>query len=398
MTIFKRILSFAALALTASLAAFAADDVEVSIVNFYPGPDVYELEGHTALRVKSPAYDVAVSYGTYDFNSPNFIYRFVKGETDYRVVAYPWRPFADAYIRQERRIVEHPVAFDSVQTARFLALVDENLRPENAVYRYNYVKDNCATRPFVIVERALGDSIVLDGVPSAGMTTFREVMRRYHTNYPWYQFGIDLALGSGIDYPITLREATFAPATLDSLLASATAGGRPVTGPAVIVNDVAPDAAVEGPTPWFLTPTAVFTLLLAITLVLTVRDVHRRRVSRWFDSLLFGAFGLTGCLIAFLVFISVHEATSPNYLLLWLNPFCLIPAIFIWLKKAKAIILSYQIVNFVVLIFLAAAWPWLPQSGNVAFVPLLLCDMVRSASYIYINLKNRRLFAGEVNR
>lgn len=398
MTIFKRILSFAALALTASLAVFAADDVEVSIVNFYPGPDVYELEGHTALRVKSPDYDVAVSYGTYDFNSPNFICRFVKGETDYRVVAYPWRPFADAYIRQGRRIVAHPVALDSAQTARFLALVDENLRPENAVYRYNYVKDNCATRPLAIVERALGDSIVLDGVPSAGMTTFREVMRRYHTNYPWYQFGIDLALGSGIDYPITLREATFAPATLDSLLASATAGGRPVTGAAVIVNDVAPDAAVEGPTPWFLTPTAVFTLLLAITLVLTVRDVHRRRVSRWFDSLLFGAFGLTGCLIAFLVFISVHEATSPNYLLLWLNPFCLIPAIFIWLKKAKAIILSYQIVNFVVLIFLAAAWPWLPQSGNIAFVPLLLCDMMRSASYIYINLKNRRLFAGEVNR
>lgn len=398
MTIFKRILSFAALALTASLAVFAADDVEVSIVNFYPGPDVYELEGHTALRVKSPAYDVAVSYGTYDFNSPNFIYRFVKGETDYRVVAYPWRPFADAYIRQGRRIVAHPVALDSAQTARFLALVDENLRPENAVYRYNYVKDNCATRPLAIVERALGDSIVFEGVPSAGMMTFREVMRRYHTNYPWYQFGIDLALGSGIDYPITLREATFAPVTLDSLLASATAGGRPVTGAAVIVNDVAPDAAVEGPTPWFLTPTAVFTLLFVVTLAMTIRDIRRRRVNRWFDSLLFGAFGLTGCLIAFLVFISVHEATSPNYLLLWLNPFCLIPAIFIWLKKAKAIILSYQIVNFVVLIFLAAAWPWLPQSGNITFVPLLLCDMMRSASYIYINLKNRRLFAGEVNR
>lgn len=389
MTIFKRILSSVA-ALAISFAALAADDVEVSIVNFYPGPDVYELEGHTALRVKSPDYDVAVSYGTYDFNSPNFIYRFVKGETDYRVVAYPWQPFADAYIRQGRRIVAHPVALDSAQTARFLILVDDNLRPENAVYRYNYVKDNCATRPLAIVERALGDSIVLEGSPMSGMTTFREAMRRYHANYPWYQFGIDLALGSGIDYPITLREATFAPATLDSVIASATVGGRPVTRQTIVINDVAPDAAIEGPTPWYLTPLAVFTLLFLITVALTVMDICRRRVSRWFDSLLFGAFGLAGCLIAFLVFISVHEATSPNYLLVWLNPFCLIPAIFIWLKKAKTAVLSYQIVNFVVLVGLAAAWPLLPQSANIAFLPLLLCDMLRSASYVYITVKNKR--------
>lgn len=389
MTIFKRILSSVA-ALAISFAALAADDVEVSIVNFYPGPDVYELEGHTALRVKSPDYDVAVSYGTYDFNSPNFIYRFVKGETDYRVVAYPWQPFADAYIRQGRRIVAHPVALDSAQTAHFLILVDDNLRPENAVYRYNYVKDNCATRPLAIVERALGDSIVFEGSPKSGMTTFREAMRRYHANYPWYQFGIDLALGSGIDYPITLREATFAPATLDSVIASATVGGRPVTRQTIVINDVAPDAAIEGPTPWYLTPLAVFTLLFIITVALTVRDICRRRVSRWFDSLLFGAFGLAGCLIAFLVFISVHEATSPNYLLVWLNPFCLIPAIFIWLKKAKTAVLSYQIVNFVVLVGLAAAWPLLPQSANIAFLPLLLCDMLRSASYIYITVKNKR--------
>lgn len=389
MTIFKRILSSVA-ALAISFAALAADDVEVSIVNFYPGPDVYELEGHTALRVKSPDYDVAVSYGTYDFDSPNFIYRFVKGETDYRVVAYPWQPFADAYIRQGRRIVAHPVALDSAQTARFLILVDDNLRPENAVYRYNYVKDNCATRPLAIVERALGDSIVFEGSPKSGMTTFREAMRRYHANYPWYQFGIDLALGSGIDYPITLREATFAPATLDSVIASATVGGRPVTRQTIVINDVAPDAAIEGPTPWYLTPLAVFTLLFIITVALTVRDICRRRVSRWFDSLLFGAFGLAGCLIAFLVFISVHEATSPNYLLVWLNPFCLIPAIFIWLKKAKTAVLSYQIVNFVVLVGLAAAWPLLPQSANIAFLPLLLCDMLRSASYVYITVKNKR--------
>lgn len=82
------------------------DSISVSLITCLPGNQVYELEGHTALRIKRGDNDLAVNYGIFDFDSPNFIYRFVKGETDYMVAAYPFEYFMADYMRHGRRVVE----------------------------------------------------------------------------------------------------------------------------------------------------------------------------------------------------------------------------------------------------------------------------------------------------
>ena len=371
-------------------------DTTVWFVDVYPGAEIFQLEGHSAIAVQIPGQPTAVyNYGVFDFNSPNFVGRFVKGETDYMAVKWPFDPFMAEYYQEGRRVVAHELNLDSLTLRRLLDRLEWQVRPENRSYRYNYVKDNCATRPLAAVESALGDSIRLSPAPfeanSYPVMTFRNIMRHYHRNYPWYQFGIDLALGPGIDYPLSRREATFAPAELDMMLKNATYGGKPlVKGEAVLV-DVAPGAAVYGPTPWYITPMAVCWAFFLFTLLITVRDVRRHRVTRWFDALYFGILGLAGCVLTYLVFVSVHEATSPNYLYLWLNPLCLLPTVLIWLKNFKTALFCYQIVNFAVLFLLLTAWYWLPQSANAAFLPLLLADMMRAASYIYINRPSRKV-------
>ncbi|WP_302986116.1 DUF4105 domain-containing protein, partial [uncultured Muribaculum sp.] len=50
------------------------DSISVSLITCLPGNQVYELEGHTALRIKRGDNDLAVNYGIFDFDSPNFIY------------------------------------------------------------------------------------------------------------------------------------------------------------------------------------------------------------------------------------------------------------------------------------------------------------------------------------
>ncbi len=369
-------------------------DTVVSIVTFYPGSTYYELEGHSALRLQFPGGpDIAVSWGLFDFNTDNFLYRFVKGETDYQAGAAPWDWFLDTYRTQGRRAVEHRLNFTPEQTRRLIELVKDNLREENRTYRYNYVKDNCATRPLRLVELAAGDTIHLSPsameADSSTPVTFRNVMRRYHRNYPWYQFGIDLALGSGIDYPINRRETTFAPVLLDQQLHDATVGGHPLVAAENVLLDFAPDNAVQPPTPWYLTPMAAAMLLLLTTVAVTMRDWRRQSVTRWFDAVMFGVFGLAGCLLTFLIFVSVHEATSPNWLYAWLNPMCLIPTVFIWLKKCKRLLISYQIANFATLFALCIAWYWLPQSANPAFLPIILADALRSINYIAINRNDK---------
>lgn len=381
------------IAIFATIAVFCngqeqADSVEVSLLICSPGRNIYELEGHAALRLKNrtAGYDVAVNWGLFDFNSPNFVYRFVKGKTDYMVGLCDYADFENLYTKDGRTVTEWPLNMTAEQADRLVEQVSLNLRPENRTYRYNYVLDNCSTRPVVMIERAAGDSLRFSEPDFSADWSFRDAMRHYHKNYPWYQFGIDLALGSGIDYKISSKQKVFAPVMLNKMVSGASfvASGRPMISGDAIVHLPAEVYSPENSKPLVVTPTAVGIVVLLLSVAVAVADIRRRRITRWVDTVLMGVYGLTGCVLAFLVFVSVHEATSPNFLLLWLNPLCLLVPAFIYIKKASTLVLSYEIVNFVALLTLGLAWPWLGRSGNPAFLPLALADAVLTIRYIYV--------------
>lgn len=355
----------------------AVDVPQISLITCGPGEDIYELEGHTALRVRYNGSDMAVNYGLFDFDAPNFVYRFVKGETDYMVGAAPFDYFLKQYEREGREVVEQPLKLSPEAAFKLVDLLDENLRRENRVYRYNYVKDNCATRPLAMIERAMGDTLSLTARGYTDGWTFRDAMRYYHNNYPWYQFGIDLALGSGIDYVISDREKAFVPVVLKEMMEDCGIAGSTIT------LSEGSDAHV-GETHWWLTPLFVGIVVFVFTLVIAVRDVRRMKVTKWVDACLFGIYGLAGVVITFLVFVSEHEATSPNWLLLWLNPFCLIVPACIYIKSCRKLVKLYGIVNFVALFLLSILWRLTGQSGNVAFIPLILADATLTIRYLYI--------------
>lgn len=386
LTIFSTIFTVAEARNTAP----GAPDTIVELVNFYPGPDIYELEGHTVLRIITPDSDRAVSFGTFDFNQPNFVYRFVKGETDYWASQAPFSWFAEEYARQGRKIVAHRINLSPQQKAQLIHLADSILKPENRVYRYNYVKDNCATRPLSLIEQAAGNEIVPGSAPEGVDTqTFRSIMKYYHRAYPWYQFGIDLALGSGIDYQLNEHEKTFAPVVLDAQLRDATIGETHLVTDTYVIYEGLPGGATEAPTPWYLTPMAVFSMLAIVILYIVYKDVRKLRITRWADTLIFSAFGLVGLLLTFLIFVSVHEATSPNFLYFWLNPLCLLVPVLIWLKskKVQTILAVYEVFNIVSIVFMCVAWPFLGQSGNVAFIPLIMTDLALGARFLYVKRK-----------
>ena len=98
----KQLLVAALLALTYFLPARAqidfSDSLRISLLTCSPGPDAYERFGHTGLRVqdqRNPQMDVTFHYGVFSFNTPHFIYRFVKGETDYQLGAVYTQSFIE---------------------------------------------------------------------------------------------------------------------------------------------------------------------------------------------------------------------------------------------------------------------------------------------------------------
>ncbi len=383
----KKIISILFSILAAVIAATATTP-RVQLLICQPGSEIYELEGHAGLRIEHPLYgDFVVNWGVFDFDSPGFVWRFVKGETDYLAAAYPTPLFVESYARQGRPVNYLTLNLDSVQTERLITLVAENLRPENRVYRYNYVLDNCATRPLDIIEKAVGGDITLctTGTDNPDCTTFRNIMRRYHRNYPWYQFGIDIALGSGIDRPLSPFEPRFAPA----LALGMTEGAKLPSGEPLVAesgylfgNDSTPSASAP-PTPWALTPLFWGWVIFATASCVSVLQLRGSRLwGRVFDTAYFCVTGLCGLVLTFLIFISVHEATSPNWLYLWLNPLCFIGAAAVWLKRGKVLEISYQSVNFALLIILAVIFLSGVQSPNPAFWPLIAASALRAITNI----------------
>ena len=369
----------------------------VSLLVCEPGSEIYELEGHAALRVRHDVYgDFTVNWGVFDFNSPGFVYRFVKGETDYIAAAAPTPYFLRAYEAQGRSVREYDLRLDSLQAERLTEAVLLNIQPANRTYRYNYVLDNCATRPLAVVEAAISDTLTLATPPIAPgqRSTFRNVMRHYHAAYPWYQLGIDLALGSGIDRQISEREASFAPVLLGPMVAGATLpdGSEAVAASRYVIGGADVPSAVLSPTPWYLTPMAVALLILALSAAVSIGQLRGlcHRCARWFDSVWFAIEGLEGLLLTFLIFISVHEATSPNWLYLWLNPMCFIGAVSPWLKNGVSLQFTYQSVNFALLIALAVIFVLGIQSPNPAFLPLIGATLMRSATIIYMYKSSAR--------
>lgn len=386
----KRIYIYLAILLgfCAEAKASQPDSVSVSLVTIYPGSEIYELYGHTELRVTDEHGDLFFNYGLFDFDAPRFVYRFVKGETDYKCGAIPAAFALRGY--DGRRVVEQRLNLSQAHARKVRDMLYENVRPENATYRYKFVSDNCATRPRDIIEQALGDSLVYRHPRHTDKLTYRDMMHRYNANYSWSRFGIDLALGCDLDTAITYRQQMFAPVVLMDAMANAQVR-LPDGSEAPLVS--ATETLVEGseqglvlpPTPWYATPLFVALALLALAIAVGVADCCRRKVCRWFDTLVFVAYGLCGCVIFFLVFVSTHECTSPNFNALWLHPAYFALAVLPWVPKVEKALLALHFINLAWLIVAASllATGALHQELLLSFYVLMAVPVVRSFSYVY---------------
>lgn len=372
-----------------SFAAQAQEErLQASLITCYPGPEIYELVGHEAIRIHGVDHrglpvDSVWNYGVFDFAAPNFVWRFVRGKTDYMVWGCPFSWFMPQYIDRGSKVVEQNLNLTPEETFTLRKLLQINALPANRTYRYNYVRDNCSTRILNIVEAAVAPRrIVLPD--SVSYSSFRNAMRYYHRNYPWYQFGIDLALGGGIDLPITSDEECFAPLLLEQKMNEAHfADGSPVVKSTDILNP-GTSTSVMPPTPWWETPLTIAIVVMLISFAVAFYEFKRRRIVKWWMTLFFSLIGIAGCIVWFLVFFSSHDSTSPNILALWLNPLQLVMAICIWWRRTRPAAMAMAIVDLIIMIVLIGAWPLQVQSANTAVFPLWAATLALCLAYAIV--------------
>lgn len=361
------------------------DTLVISLITKYPAAEIYELYGHEAIRVTGNGYDLAFDYGLFDFDAPNFIYRFVKGETDYLAGCHDFDMFMASCMADGAKVVEQKLNLTAEESQQLFELLSWDVKPENRSYRYNYVKNNCATKILDRLDDAVGHKI--DYSDSTQYGSYRNELSHYDRNYAWYQFGIDLILGSGLDYELNRREEMFVPVELMKSAETAYLhDGRKLVTETHIIYEGKEDATLP-PTPFILSPIVCCYSLLLLIALLIARDLRRGKINRWLYTFWYGFCGLAGCLVFFLIFISEHEATSPNINGWWLNPFGLLAMILILLKNNKPSVI-FMTLNSVVLLLFIASLPFQSQALNYATYPLIIIDFGLSIAYI-CNKSNR---------
>lgn len=318
------------------------DSIEVSLLTCSPHEEIYSLYGHTALRWHdlhqsgpSAGNDIAFNWGIFNFNKPYFVLRFVFGLTDYELGIMPFQYFCTYYEKWGSSVTEQVLNLSNEEKMKLEAALQENLQPENRIYRYNYFYDNCSTRPRNIIEECINGKVEYaqreDYTPS-----YREMVGVCTRNHPWGTFGNDILLGIKADFKTDMRQQEFLPDNLlyDFDRAQIYADGtyRPLVKERRMA--VLPGVQIiEKDFP--LTPTECAVVLLIVALLLRGLEWKLKKVFVWWDVLLMLAQGLAGCVLFAMIF-SQHPTTSLNLQILLLNPLPLffIPSI-IRGKKTK---------------------------------------------------------------
>ncbi len=361
------------------------DSIKISLLTCEPGTEIYALFGHTALRYENPTHgqDLVFNYGMFSFNSPNFLYRFVKGETDYELGVAPYAYFEGQYAMRGSSVYQQTLNLTSEEKLKLLRLLEENYLPQNRTYRYNYFYDNCTTRARDRFEECIDGKIIYpegkEGV------SFRDIVHQYTKGHEWDELGIDLCLGSEADVPIDARKQMFAP----FYMLEAARGAMIVKGdsvrPLVLEEKKVVDVDPEKGEPGFpLSPLTCVFILIGLTCLVGWWQLKRGKVVWMWDVLLFGAQGLAGCVIAFLVFFSIHPTVGSNWLIILFNP---IPLIYLPIMVYRAIKGKkdlYHLINVVYLTLFIMIMPFIHQKFNVTVLPLALCLLICSACHVLL--------------
>lgn len=370
------------IAMGATAPADRGDFIEVSLLTCEPSQKIYGLYGHTALRFHDNVTgdDWSFNYGVFDFNKPFFVMRFLFGLTDYELGVVPMSVFREEYTRMGCQVTEQVINLNLNEKARLFALLQNNYLPQNRVYRYNYFYDNCTTRARNIIERCIDGHIdyIAQDDPQEDRPSYREMIHAHTAAHPWAAVGNDLCLGFKADRTTNWREAQFLPENLMRDFADASIIGPDGTRrPLVLQTRTAVKGGIQMVEPEFpLSPRACAAILLAVTLVITLIEVKRRKVCTAFDLLLMTVQGLAGIIVTAMLF-SEHPTTSTNLQALVLNP---LPLVFLWAVGRGYKTRYWKIAAILTAAFLAGAFI---QDYAEGMVLVALSLLVRCGMHLY---------------
>ena len=348
------------------------ESTEISVLTCDPGNEIYSLFGHSALRIKNPinGQDLVVNWGLFEFSESQFQfgYDFAKGRLKYYMGIQLMSNFITEYRRSKRGIREQVLNLSNQEKYQIIQLLEENYKPENRKYKYEFFYDNCSSRLRDVIKKVFGENINFYQSPKSNKFTFRETIHLYLESFPWLKLGIDLVLGKKIDKLVSNENLMFLPLNVEeifdkSLVENNGSIKNLVKSKNTLIESFENKNKLNniGFYSW---------ILLAITLLLIVFKLDKA-LGVWSSLNLF-IIGFLGIVLVFMWIGTDHNATKMNFNLLWASPFHFILIFYLIKESWNNFTYWYLILSLILIFTTILFWFTLTQEFNSFVKPIIL--------------------------
>jgi hypothetical protein len=377
----KLLLILLMLAAVASQAQQLSKEAKFGLITVSTGSSddaIYQIWGHTVLHLSDPVNGIneCYDYGTFSFDQPGFIVKFLKGTLPYKMEKYDFQMFIDHYkFKENRSASEQILSLSDKQKEELHQFLTQNYLPENREYKYRFFYYNCASRIRDILQQVCKDSLQFSPSLHAD-STYRQWIDKYASKKkPWMNFGMSLAIGLPSDEKTKESGAMFLPDNLAMGFDSATIVHNGNKQPFVLGK--IQHTLVDPPkvSSSIFSPFLVFSLLFGFVVFYTFWQIKSQNKKLVFDKIFFTLLGIAGWFFLGLWFLTDHGVTEKNMNVLWAFPL-LFPLIF-FIKKpsfSKPLLWVYAILNILLLL----GWKFIPQGIPVAVIPIILTALIRT--------------------
>ena len=330
-------LFFLLLFLTTAVISFGqnislSDKANVSVITCGTGNESYSLFGHTAIRVEDSvnAIDVVYNYGAFDFNTPNFVMKFVKGDLQYFAVAHSYTNFINEYQYEKRSVYEQKLNIPVALKQKLFDNLNTSIVSGENYYTYKFIDKNCTSMVVAIINQTLNTNAIVKKEDTDG--TYRTILYPYFDGHFYEKLGTSIIFGKKVDQ---MGTQIFLPFELQKSLKKVTYENQYL----VKENKTLLEFKNQTPFSWWNNPYTYIVFLLLIFLI------NKKSVALFYLSIM----GILGLFFAFVGFYSQHLELGYNYNILLFNPTLLGLLYLYWIKNKKGIY-NLAVFNIILLI------------------------------------------------
>ncbi|MFV8322590.1 DUF4105 domain-containing protein [Flavobacterium sp. LS2R12] len=321
---FKKIVLFILLLSTTSYSfgqsIELSKNTQVSVITCGTGNESYSLFGHTAIRVRDTinGIDVVYNYGAFDFNTPNFVMKFIKGDLQYFAVAHSYPDFINQYQYEKRSVYEQELNMPFPLKQKLFDNLNTSLASGESHYTYKFIDKNCTSMVVDIINKTLDTIAIVKNTDTD--FTYRTILYPYFDNHFYEKLGTSIIFGKKVD---GLGTQLFLPFELQKSLKKVSFQNHPLAQE----NKTLLEFDNKAPGSWW---NNMYTYLLFLGFMVFL---NKKSVDLFYLILI----AIIGLFFTFIGFYSSHLELGYNYNILLFNPTLLGLLYFYWTKNKKGI-------------------------------------------------------------